>query len=55
MFRGLTKPEHKGGFHLLDQYGVELPGVTALHEEAKGPAFAHIQKILGAGGAVAKL
>ena len=39
---------------MLDQYGVELPGVTSLHEEAKEFVFAHIEKVLTTGGAVAK-
>ena len=53
MVSGLTNPEHKGGFKLLDQYGVASAKVTNLHEKAKDFVFDHIMKVLDAGRAVA--
>lgn len=53
MVSGLTNPEHKGGFRLLDQFGQATAKVTALHEEAKDFVFDHIMKVLDAGRAVA--
>ncbi len=50
---GLTNPEHKGGFRLLDQYGQATGKITSLHEEAKDFVFDHIMKVLDAGRAVA--
>lgn len=53
MVSGLTNPDYKGGFHLLDQYGAATAKVTSLHEEAKNFVFDHIMKVLDAGKAIA--
>jgi len=54
MFAGLTNPEHKRGFFLLNQYGAATAKVTSLHEQAKSFVFNHINTVLDAGKAVAK-
>lgn len=53
MVSGLTNPDHKGGFRLLDQYGAATAKVTSLHDQAKNFVFDHIMKVLDAGKAVA--
>eukprot|EP00041_Stephanoeca_diplocostata_P007040 m.97297 g.97297 ORF g.97297 m.97297 type:complete len:341 (-) comp16694_c1_seq1:831-1853(-) len=52
MLRGLTAKDATGGFHLLDQYGLETPTVTSLHETAKEFVWKHIEKIIETGRSV---
>ena len=53
MVSGLTNPEHKGGFRLLDEYGAAAAKITSLHGEARDFVFDHIMKVLDAGKSVA--
>ena len=47
MFKSLFQPAYKGGgLFLFDQHGENNAKVTALHEEAKGPVWAHISKVI---------
>lgn len=52
MVRGFTAKDATTGFHLLDQYGLETPTVTSMHDTAKNYVWNHIEQILETGKSV---
>ena len=55
MIRGLTNPETKGGYYLLDQFGQATQTVSSLHEEAKEFIWKSMKEIVEAGKSIASM